>query len=239
MSTAVAYTVSDGNPVFYTDEGEGDETILLIHGGACDSHDWSAQIAPFTAKYRVIAPDLRGRGRSPSSSAGGHSPADFTSDLARLIDELDAGPVVAMGHSLGGLVASMLAVEHPESVRAVVAVDPGYGFETEFAAAVAAAFRSPDPVGVAVATFATMESSADDAPAWLPAWHRRGCPVLTVSAEASLKSKGITGEWDLKQSQHSYSESVIMERVGHWLHQEAAAEFNETVLTWIDGLPAR
>lgn len=66
-----------------------------------------------------------------------------------------------------------MAVEHPSLVRAVVAVDPAYGFEASFAAGVADGFRGPDPMAVATAVLSAMEGSGEDVPPWLPTWHRR------------------------------------------------------------------
>jgi len=192
----VTYTVINGNRLFHTDEGPGGdttgETVLFLHGATCDSHDWSAQIAAFATRHRVIAPDLRGHGRSSgpesgtdsasgsgsatgSGPAGGYHPRDFAADLAELIDTVDAGPVVVVGHSLGAVAASVLAVEFPSLVRAVVAVDPPYGFEAEPIAQTAALFHhTADPVGVATALLGGIEGP-DTGPwaASLPVWHRR------------------------------------------------------------------
>ncbi|MEU1301557.1 MULTISPECIES: alpha/beta fold hydrolase [Streptomyces] len=171
-SNSVAYLTVNDTPIFYTDEGEGPQTVLFIHGGTCDSHDWAAQIGPFTDRYRVIAPDLRGHGRSGVASDS-YRPADYVRDLAALIEALGVGPVIAVGHSLGGLVASTLAVEHPAAVRAVIAVDPSYGFETAFAADVAMAFETADPVGVSAGLLSAMEGRGVEGPPWLRDWHRR------------------------------------------------------------------
>src|SRR5437879_3497178 len=109
--------------VFYTDEGGGDPPMLFVHGYTCDSHDWSWQLAHFAADHRVIAVDLRGHGRS-SVPESGYDCRTFAEDLAALLRTLGCAPVVAVGHSMGGLVVSALAVEHPDLVQAVVAVDP-------------------------------------------------------------------------------------------------------------------
>ncbi|MEU6348988.1 alpha/beta hydrolase [Streptomyces sp. NPDC047072] len=277
----MTYTMINGNRLFHTDEGPGadraGETLLLVHGGACDSHDWSAQIGAFAARHRVIAPDLRGHGRS-TGLTGGQRPRDFADDLAELLDEIATGPVVVVGHSLGAVVASVLAVEHPSLVRAVVAVDPSYGFEAEFVPQLAAAFRVPDPVGTAAAVLGGLENTAAPGPEAeaLRVWHRRRilgmdpmtvrdvfhglfdesaapltarprvdaylsrrtCPVLSVSAAASLKAKGLDADWEQELSRHPYSATTVLDGVAHWLHQERPAEFNALVLDWIAGLPA-
>jgi pimeloyl-ACP methyl ester carboxylesterase len=121
------FAALDGTTLFFTDQGTGPQVVLLVHGWGCDSHDWSWQIPAFIdAGYRVVAADIRGHGRSPIA-ASGYTPYDFARDCADLIRYLDGGPVVAVGHSLGAFIVSALAVEHPELVRSVIAVDPGYG----------------------------------------------------------------------------------------------------------------
>ncbi|MET8981894.1 alpha/beta hydrolase [Streptomyces sp. NPDC004539] len=275
----MTFTTIDGNRLFHTDEGPaggGDGTLLLVHGEACDSHDWSAQTGAFAARHRVIVPDLRGHGRSTGLS-GGMRPRDFVSDLVELLHVLDTGPVTVVGHSLGAVVASVLAVEHPELVRAVIAVEPAYGFAAEFAPPLAAAFRVPDPVEVAAAVLGGLEGTgAEPGADALRVWHRRrvlgmdpmtvrdvfhglfdeaaaaltvrpgvesylarrSCPVLSLSAGDSLKAKGIDGDWEESLSLHPYSVSVVLDGVGHWMHQERPSEINALVLGWLHGLPA-
>jgi pimeloyl-ACP methyl ester carboxylesterase len=122
--------------LFYTDdapeEAKGDP-ILLVHGYAADSQDWLWHIPGLVrAGYRVIAPDLRGHGHS-SAPESGYRPEDTAGDLVRLLDRLGIERVVAIGHSMGGMVVTALAVEHPERVRALVCVDPAYGLPQEVA----------------------------------------------------------------------------------------------------------
>ena len=111
--------------LFFTDEGDGHPVLLFVHGYTCDSHDWSWQLPYFVASHRVIAVDLRGHGRS-SAPEHGYGALDFASDLAGLLDTLKVERVVAFGHSMGGVVVSALAVEHPERVDGLVCVDPAY-----------------------------------------------------------------------------------------------------------------
>lgn len=160
--------------MFYTDEGEG-SPVLMVHGWSCDGSDWAWQIPALKAAgYRCITPDLRGHGRS-SVPAGGYTPRQYAADLAGLIGQLRCGPVVAIGHSMGGATVVALAVEHPEVVRAVVPVDSAYGFESETAVTLpqmTQAFRGPGGHDVAL-QFASAAFYGPATPAHLPPLHAR------------------------------------------------------------------
>ena len=53
----------------YDDEGSG-HPLLFLHGGACDRSFWGPQVLHFRNRYRLVLPDLRGHGRSPSARRG-------------------------------------------------------------------------------------------------------------------------------------------------------------------------
>ncbi|WP_037370735.1 alpha/beta fold hydrolase [Amycolatopsis orientalis] len=99
--------------------GRGERTAVLIHGGTVDSGVWHA-VAPRVAAlgYTVLAPDLRGHGRSPR---GRYSPEDWADDL---VETLPAGADVVLGHSLGATVLGQ-AVDRLRPRRAVFA-EPGF-----------------------------------------------------------------------------------------------------------------
>ena len=144
----MAYATVGEVRLFFTDEGAGGPPILMVHGFSCDGHDWMWQIPHFAERHRVIVVDLRGHGRS-SVPEGGYEPRQFAADIAGLLEQLDVGPVVAMGHSLGGAIVSALAIEHQALVSAVVSVDPGYLIPDELrpvVEAMAVALGSGDPV---------------------------------------------------------------------------------------------
>lgn len=159
--------------LFFTDEGAGDPPILMVHGFSCDGHDWMWQIPHFAERHRVIVVDLRGHGRS-SVPEGGYVPTQFAADIAGLLDHLDTGPVVAMGHSLGGAIVSALAVEHPDLVSAVVSVDPGYLIPDELRPLVegmATALGEDDPVAASQQFLSASYSPAT--PPALKSFHMR------------------------------------------------------------------
>ncbi|MFN8616677.1 MAG: alpha/beta hydrolase [Dehalococcoidia bacterium] len=160
--------------MFYTDEGDG-PPVLMVHGWSCDGSDWSWQTPALKAAgYRCIVPDLRGHGRT-TVTEDGYTPKNYSHDLAELLRQLGTGPVVAIGHSMGGATVVALAVEHPECVRAVVPVDSAYGFTPEVPEAIrgmVAAFRGPGGHEAAL-QFAGAAFYGEATPAHLPALHAR------------------------------------------------------------------
>ncbi|MFI6335307.1 alpha/beta fold hydrolase [Streptomyces sp. NPDC050535] len=161
--------------LFHTELGSvGAHSVLLVHGWGGDGREWSAHAETLSTRHHVIVPDLRGHGRSPAP-AHDNTPLAMARDLSALVHQLDIGPVVAVGHSMGGQVVNLLAVHHPDSVRSVIALDPAHGApETELpdmrrnltlyqaggaeaaAAFVAGAFAEDAPPGLRTAHVRTM-----------------------------------------------------------------------------------
>lgn len=94
-------------------------TIVLSHALGCDLTMWDALATGLAADCRVISYDHRGHGSS-DAPAGPYRMADLADDAARLLRELDTGPVVWIGLSMGGMVGQELALRHPALVRALV-----------------------------------------------------------------------------------------------------------------------
>ena len=103
--------------------GRGDTTLLLLHGYGESLMGYRAVFDALARRYQVIAVDLPGFGLSDKPDA----PYDLTSYRRRLGDFLERwtrGPVVVVGHSMGGEVAAALALDHPERVSAAVLIAP-------------------------------------------------------------------------------------------------------------------
>jgi len=111
-----------------TEMGRG-KNVMLLHGWTCHSHDWSWQLPMFETKYRVVAVDLRGHGRSEVMPSGAYSPADYVADIEGVISTKHPGQkFIIVGHSMGGQIAARLAAKPPDLVSAVVSVDGSLGF---------------------------------------------------------------------------------------------------------------
>jgi 3-oxoadipate enol-lactonase len=105
-------------------------TLLLLHGYVASAGlNWFRAFDALGEDFRVIAPDARGHARGLRSRRHMRL-ADCADDMAALIDTLDAGPVIAVGYSMGGPIAQLLWKRHPEKVAGLVlcATGPELGF---------------------------------------------------------------------------------------------------------------
>jgi pimeloyl-ACP methyl ester carboxylesterase len=118
--TAPARTVlcGDGVPLHVEvdepDEQSGAVTVVFVHGYCLNLDCWHFQRRALRGHHRLVFYDQRSHGRSGRSA----EPAGFDQlgrDLLRVIDAtVPAGPVVVVGHSMGGMVVMALAEQHPE-----------------------------------------------------------------------------------------------------------------------------
>jgi len=100
--------------------GEGPVRVLWLHGWQRRGADFAgAAQALARAGVGSLALDLPGFGSSPLPTVAGGA-REYASALAPVLREVAAEPLILVGHSFGGSIATVLAAEHPELVRAVV-----------------------------------------------------------------------------------------------------------------------
>ncbi len=104
----------------------GATTVVAVHGITAN-HRTFAPLAEALPQHRLLAPDLRGRGAS-STLPGPWGIDRHADDVARLITASAQGPVVLVGHSMGGFVATAVVRRFPELVSGLVLVDGGLPF---------------------------------------------------------------------------------------------------------------
>ncbi|MFF0269852.1 alpha/beta fold hydrolase [Kribbella sp. NPDC004536] len=254
--------VEAGVPLWLADTGPATgpatgtaEPLLLVHGWGGDARAWSALNF---AGHRVLAVDLRGHGHSPVLRTG-YRPADYARDLTALVERLEVGPVVAVGHSMGGQIVAELALERPDLVSAVVAIDPAYGADEAEAATfaerlaalrkegAAAAVRQLDlPAGavrdqllatpghVLAESYAGMYTAPDAFGARPAAAARLAgltVPLLCVRPTPSM------AEWDISLPLPYGSRTVLWNGCGHFLHHDRPVQFVNLVENWLTSLP--
>ncbi|MEV4558715.1 alpha/beta hydrolase [Kitasatospora sp. NPDC049285] len=112
-------------------EGRTGEPVVLVHGNVSSSAFWHPTMAELPARYRPLAPDLRGfGGTEPLPVDATQGLRDHSEDLLSFVRALELGPVHLVGWSMGGGVVLQLLRDHPALVRSVTLVNPvsPYGF---------------------------------------------------------------------------------------------------------------
>ncbi|MFC7583519.1 alpha/beta fold hydrolase [Nonomuraea antimicrobica] len=103
----------------------GRSPLLLLHGRTANHNDWNGFTQHFARRFHVFAPDLRGHGAS--DYPGSYDMHDMAEDVAALLDHLGVDRLTVVAHSLGAVVACLLAVARPDLVGRLVLEDPPPG----------------------------------------------------------------------------------------------------------------
>jgi len=114
----------DGGNLRVARWGDAGPVVLAIHGITATHMTWPWVARELQDEAQVIAPDLRGRGgsRDVPSPFGMRVHAE---DCIAVLDHLGVDEAVVVGHSMGGFVAAVLALHHPERVSRLVLMDGG------------------------------------------------------------------------------------------------------------------
>ena len=110
----------DDIDMFFRRYGEG-KPVLLLHGGFMFAESWLGQIPTLSADYLVIAPDVRGHGRTTL----GTRPMTYrqlADDAIGLVKRLETGPVHIVGWSDGGCTALAMAIKYPDLLRSITLI---------------------------------------------------------------------------------------------------------------------
>jgi pimeloyl-ACP methyl ester carboxylesterase len=119
MSMMSGYAEVGGLNMYYEVHGDG-RPLVLLHGGLHSiGLSFGQVLPPFAATRQVIAVELQGHGRTADTDRPLTVPA-LASDVVGLLDLLRVERADVFGFSLGGLVATQLAISHPERVGRVV-----------------------------------------------------------------------------------------------------------------------
>lgn len=113
--------------IAYTDEGKGDNTIILIHGLGSYLRAWEKNIGELSKNNRVIAIDLPGYGKSSKEPHTGMM-TFYAGIVNELVKELKLNKVVIGGHSMGGQIGMTTYLKYPQIVKGLVLAAPA-GFE--------------------------------------------------------------------------------------------------------------
>lgn len=126
------YRSSDGLRLYARDyhcrnlDKPSPETVLCMHGLTRNSADFSGLASHLCERYRVIAVDQRGRGRSDYDPvASRYTPITYVQDMFTLADQLDIAELTVVGTSMGGLMSMLMAAMQPQRIRKMIINDIG------------------------------------------------------------------------------------------------------------------
>ena len=103
------------------EEGQG-PPVLLLHGLGGDHTVWNGVLPALSSSYRVLAPDLRGHGRSPAPAGSTFSFRELEGDLGRLLEAKGVASAHLVALSAGGFLAQRWALDDPTRLRSLVLV---------------------------------------------------------------------------------------------------------------------
>ena len=112
----------NGIPISYTVCGEGDTTLLFVHGWCINKEYWEPQFNYFCPRYKVVAIDLPGFGQSGKNRTN-WSFDEYAADIKSTIDKLQLKNVILIGHSMSGDIVLNVDNKYPDAVIGLVGVD--------------------------------------------------------------------------------------------------------------------
>jgi N-formylmaleamate deformylase len=122
-STAICET--NGINLHYTRTGGGTLPIILLHGLTANGMCWTALARVLEEEYDVIMPDARGHGNSRVPEYG-YRYEDHANDIVGLIQALELSSPILIGHSMGGMTATVVAGHNSKLLRGLILADPSF-----------------------------------------------------------------------------------------------------------------
>lgn len=113
----------------FLEAGAGGRPLMLVHGFTGSKEDFADELDRLAADgFHAIAPELRGHGDSVwFDDESAYSLEAYTADMWELVDRLGWHRFSLLGHSMGGMIAQMMAISAPERLEALVLMDTHHG----------------------------------------------------------------------------------------------------------------
>lgn len=216
--------------LYYREKGNK-EPFILLHGNGEDGSYFENQIDYFSDKYRVIALDTRGHGKSPRGNAP-FTIEQFSRDLYDFMTGLEISNAIILGFSDGANIAMKFAIKHPNMVKALILnggnlnpkgvkrttqipIEMGYRIASRFA------FKSPDAKRNAE-MLGLMVNEPNISPAELS---KITAPTLVICGKRDMIKESHTKE--IAANIPSAKLSII--KGNHFIANKRAAAFNKEV----------
>ena len=210
---------------------DGAQPMVLLHGLGEQAENWKSVEPGFAARFRVVALDLRGHGAS--DWPGRYSYELMRDDVLAVLDALDLHDIVLVGHSMGGVVAYLVAQAQSGRIARLVIEDAPPPFP-----------RSrpiPERPDVELpfdwlALEAVLGATDDPSRRWWPHLTEITAPTLIIGGgpESQIPQDLLV------EVSHAIADCTLVTiPVGHHIHDTAPEEFSTAVLTWLSNGAAR
>lgn len=107
--------------------GDGKKTIVLGHGFGCDQKIWDFLIPYLKKDYKIVLFDYVGSGKSDVEAYDEERYTNlegYSKDILEILNELNIGPVIFVGHSVSGMISLLAAIEKPEYFETLIMICP-------------------------------------------------------------------------------------------------------------------
>ena len=121
---------TDSGDIHYFEAGEGEQTVVLLHGIFASKEHWIDFSREISDQYHIIIPDIPGFGDNDSLSENGYRYDHQVIKLKAFLDEIAPEPVHLAGNSMGGQLAGLLAVTWPDHFLSVSFIGSPVGIDT-------------------------------------------------------------------------------------------------------------
>ena len=203
--------------------------LVLLHALGESRQDWPGVADRLAQDFQVIAVDLRGHG--DSDWPGTYSCRLMADDIARLLDHLALEAVTLLGHSLGGVVAYLLAERRPDLVARLIVEDVSPPFHRVRPVPERPEVELDFDWAAALALRAEAERYDEDL------WRR----LRSISAPTLLIGGGPESSVPAEMLEAVAERIALCELVeipaGHYVHRGRPEEFLEAVLAWLARYP--
>lgn len=112
---------SDGQKIHYKESGNGNTSLILVHGWLGNTAWWADQHNYFEDRYHIVSLDLAGHGKSDTSRKNWISKL-YADDIKAVADDIQSSEIILVGHSMSGAYVLEAALKIPK-VKAIVLVD--------------------------------------------------------------------------------------------------------------------
>lgn len=253
---------ADGVMIHYEVVGEGEPTLVFVHGWSCDRSYWKNQVDEFARTYQVVTIDMGGHGESGLGREN-WTLAAFGADVAAVVNKLNPSKAVLLGHSMAGSVIIQAAKQLPGRVIGLIGVDTYQDFEMAYSpeevADITAPFRADfvtsadgfvrsmfpeDADSALVDQIASDMSSAPSEVAISAVENYISGNAVEILKEVRVPIRAINSDmWPTNletNRKHAVSfEMKLMPGIGHFVMLEDSATFNRLLHETLDELTGK